>query len=340
MHMDVFNGDAFSSVSLTDALERQPYVPQRLGQMNLFESKPVRTRFVSIEERNGLLALIPTSERGAPPYELLPARRNIRPFQTVRLAKGDTIMAEEVQSIRAFGSESELQQVQAEVALRLEQLRTDMELTKENMRLGALQGILLDADGSTLVNYFTEWGIAVPTEIDFDLDNPSPGSGAVKQKCTQVIRAMQVAAAGSWTPATRVHALCGNTFYDQLTSHTEVRETYLNWTAAAQLRSDNMPFEQFNYGNITFENYRGTDDGSTVSVAATKCKFFPVNARGVFQTAWSPGEWMDVVNTLGREQYVVQFPDRDRNAWVRVELYSYPLYIVTRPGMLQSARNT
>ena len=31
-------------------------------------------------------------------------------------------------------------------------------------------------------------------------------------------------------------------------------------------------------------------------------------------------------------------PDRDRNASVRIELYSYPLFICTRPEMLQRAK--
>jgi hypothetical protein len=32
--------------------------------------------------------------------------------------------------------------------------------------------------------------------------------------------------------------------------------------------------------------------------------------------------------------------DDDRQAWVRPELYSYPLHICMRPGMLQRAKRT
>jgi hypothetical protein len=42
-----------------------------------------------------------------------------------------------------------------------------------------------------------------------------------------------------------------------------------------------------NYGGITFVNYRGTDDGTTVGVDTNKCKFFPANAPGVFECAYS-----------------------------------------------------
>jgi hypothetical protein len=43
-------------------------------------------------------------------------KRDIRDFRTVRIAKGHTLTAAEIQNIRAFGSETELQQVQNEIA--------------------------------------------------------------------------------------------------------------------------------------------------------------------------------------------------------------------------------
>src|SRR5690606_36590585 len=99
-------------------------------------------------------------------------------------------------------------------------------------------------------------------------------------------------------------------------------------------------WEQFTYGGITWVNYRGTDDNSTVAVGTDKAKFFPVGAPGVFQVYYSPGESFDFVNTPGLPIYAMQIPDRDRNAWVRTEVYSYPLFVCTRPKMLQSAKRT
>lgn len=52
----------------------------------------------------------------------------------------------------------------------------------------------------------------------------------------------------------------------------------------------------------------------------------------------SPAEFIDFVNTPGREVYALTIPDRDRNAWVRVELYAYPLFVCTRPEVLQRAK--
>ncbi len=38
-------------------------------------------------------------------------------------------------------------------------------------------------DHETVVNYFNEFNIAPAVEIDFDLDNQSPGSGALRKRC-------------------------------------------------------------------------------------------------------------------------------------------------------------
>jgi len=332
--MDIFADDAFSMVELTAALDKVPYKPQFLGDLGIFEPRPVRTIHISLEKRDNVLALIQTSERGAPLDERPNEKRDIRNFNTVRIAKADALYAHEIQSIRAFGAESELQQVQQELARRMERIRQDVELTHENMRLGAVQGIVTDADGSTIRNWYTDWDISQAAEIDFELDDTSTN---VRGKCQEVRRAMERNAKGAMPPGTQVHALCDDVFFDAFIDHARVRDTYLNWAAAEQLR-ENRAFESFPFAGIIFHNYRGTDDNSTVAVGTDKAKFFPVGAPGVFQVAWSPGESFDVTNTPGLPVYARMIPDRDRNAWIKVEEYSYPLFICTRPEMLQRAK--
>lgn len=338
--MDIFNSSAFSMTSLTGAVEKIGYKPQLLGQLGIFEPMPVRTRSVFVDLRENKLVLIPSSPIGAPPKELVVDPRNAVPLKTVRLAEGFTLYAEEIQGIRAFGSETEFAQVQAEYLRRMAKVRDDMDLTHEYHRLGALQGLLLDADGTTVIyNYFTEFGVSAPAAIDFDLDNTSPAAGAVRLKCASVIRSMARSAGGAFTPSTTVHALAGDGFYDGLISHPEVEKTYLNWAAAADLRQDRS-WQTFVYGGIAWHNYRGTDDNSTVAIPTDEAKFFPVGARDVFKKAQAPAEFGPYINTLGLDTYAINIPDRDRQAWTRGELYSYPLYFCQRPDVLRKATRT
>ena len=330
--MDIFNNSAFSMTSLSGVVNKLDYQPQLLGELGLFEPMPVRTRTVFVDRRDGGLTLIPTSPTGAAPAELAGDNRDAVPLKTTRLAKGFTLYAEEIQGIRAFGSETELEQVQGEFLRRMARVRADMELTHEYHRLGALQGKLLDSDGSTVIyDYFSQFGVSEAAAVNFALTTATTD---VRGKCAAVVRAMARSSKGAFTPATQVHALVGDTFYDLLINHDQVRKTFEGWAAAADLRQG-AAFNAFTYGGITFHNYRGTDDGSSVAIAATEAKFFPVGASGVFKKAMAPAEFGPYVNTLGMDTYGINIPDRDRQAWTRGEIYSYPLYLVQRPEVLR-----
>ena len=340
-NIDIFKSDTFSTTSLTAYVNKQPHIPSMLRNMGLFTPKPVRTTTIWVEVKEGKIALIPTSGRGEPLYENENQKRNAVPLQCLRIAKGDTISADEIQDIRADGKEAELKEVMIEVNDRLMQIDGDIDLTIENLMLGAIQGILVDADGSTVIyNLFTKFGITQSAEVDFDLDNASPASGALKKKCTGIIRSMTRAGKNAFLPSTEVVAYCGDAFWDDLISHPEVQGAYNNWMNAQSLSNEVKTWQPFRWGEITWVNYRGTDDNSTVAIGTDKVKFFPRGARGVFEIAYAPAEFMNWVNTRGQERYVLTIPDRDRDAFVRVEEYSYPLPYCTRPEMLLRGKRT
>lgn len=340
--LDVFNQDAFSTIQLTAAVEKLPYQPQALGELGIFDPFPIRTKALFIEERLGKLTLLKTTPRGAPIANRTTEKRTARSFTIPRIAEEDTLQADEIQSIRAFGTESELMMMQAEVARRLNGptgLLKNVEYTWENMRLGAIQGILLDSDGSTIYNWFDEFQVAVPTEVAFDLSNVAPTEGALRTKCNGLVRSMARASQGAFLPSTRVYGLAGDAFWDALVSHPDVTKTYYNWEAAKELRAG-QAFQAMRFGGIDWFNYRGSDDTTTIAVDTDHAKFFPVGAPGVFQVAYAPGESFNWVNTPGKPQYVIPIMDRDRNAWWKMEVYSYPLFICTRPAVLFSGRRT
>ncbi|MCA0027342.1 MULTISPECIES: major capsid protein [unclassified Mesorhizobium] len=337
LSMDAFNDRAFSMVSLTAAINNIDYVPNLLGSLGIFEDTPVYTRTIAVEKKGQTLSLIPTSPLGAAPRETDRDGRDIRDLRTVRLADSFTLYAYEVEGIRAFGTESEFESLQVEYAGRMAKVRTNMELTHEYHRLGALQGKLLDADGTSVIyNYFTEFGIAEPAAIDFNLDDVNTDVWA---KCQLVKRAVIRASKGVFTPASSVHALAGDAFYDALTQHPKVFQFYMNWQAAQQIR-EVKAFESFEFGGIVWHNYRGTDDNSTVAIPVDEAKFFPVNAPGVFVKAMAPAEFGPFVNTRGQDTYAINVLDKDRQAWTKGELYSYPLYLCARPDVLQKATRT
>lgn len=351
--MDVFRGDAFTAMSLSAAVDKQPFLPSLLGSLGIFEPVPIRTTALAVEERAGTLSLIPVSARGAPTTsERTTERRKVRYFEAPRLFAADTIYAHELQNIREFvdasgQAQTVLKQLQTEVAYRLSGpsgLQAQIEYTWEHHRLNALKGVLLDSDGSTeLFDWFDEFGISAPSTVFF---NFSAGTaGTIDAKCNQIIRGMAQAAGGAFNANTRIYALCGNDFFDGLVGHTDVRDAYYRMiNAGAQAGSTvsdsgvtlglNGAFKAFFWGGINWINYRGSDDGSTIGVTADKAHFFPVGAPGIFKVAFAPGESFDQINRPGQPLYILPILDKDRNEWFRLEAKSFPLHICTRPAVL------
>lgn len=329
--MDVFRQDAFSAISMTAAIQDVETVPGFLGSLGIFTPNPVRTTAVMVEKRGASLAIIQSDERGAPRQRRGKDRRTVRNFNTVRLAESDRLMADELQSIRAFGSETELEAAQTEIARRQMILDQDLETTMERHRLSAINGILLDADDSEIYDYWDEFGVVQPAEINFDWANKTGVKQFVAANVTRpIIRAL----GGRATPGMRIVALCGDDFYDELQENDEYRATYLQTEAARALLEENV-FASVKAWGVEWVNYRGTDDNSTVSIAVDKCKILPVGVPNVFQVAYSPAEGFDFVNTLGLPKYSQVVPDPTvRNEYADLDVASYPLHICTTPEAL------
>ena len=337
--MDVFSSNAFTVRSVTEAVDRVDYQPQALGQMGIFTARPIRQENIFIDRRNRALTLIPASPRGAAPYQLDPAKRDAVPFKTARLAKASTIYATEIAGVRAFGQQAAVETMQGEVALRLGMLRQDMELTHEHHRLGAIQGVVLDADGVTVIeDYFDALGIAKPAVVNFELDIATTD---VRGKATDVARAMARASRGAISSGTTIHALVGDEFYDKLVKHPNVEKFYLN-RPGRDISTEGGAFETFEFARIAWHNYRGTDDGTTVAIPSDEARFFPVGAPGVFVKAIAPAdEYVDHVGELGRDVYARQYgayvagSDSPKVGQV-IQVDSYPLYMCLIPEVLRS----
>ena len=334
--MDVFSGNAFSMLELTRGLEDIPYKPGLIRSLGLFAYRGIRTRQFAIESRGGVLSLIPFSERGAPGQQGTGDERKVRDFRTRHLKKEDTIWASEVAGIRAFGSETELMQVQAEVARRALKLRNDAELTFEYHMLNALQGKVLDTDGTTVVyDWYQEFGITAATEIDFDLDNASPAKGALRKKCMAVAESIEDDVGGLVPGSVVIEAVCGSAFFRDLTNHPDVIETYLYAAKANELAG--RPTDVFDWGGIRWRRYRG---GSGVGVNTDKCHLYPMGIDGLFEQYGSPPDTFDLVNTPGLETYYRVIPDTKRNEFVTIEMEANPMFVCTRPKVLRQGKRT
>lgn len=267
--IDIFRQDPFTAMELTTAVDKVPYNPDGLSAMGIFTDKPVRTEYVMVEQRAGQLVLVPFTDRGAPGTERTTEKRNARSFKVPRMRVSDTIYAREVSGIREFGQESALMQVQSEVMRRLvgpTGLRSLINYTQEYQFLAAVQGKLLDADGSVLYNWFDEFGITANPTQAFNL--VANTARTIRPVCAEIVRTMKRKAQGAFLNSTRVVALCGDEFYDNFVTHTDIEKTYANWNAAVDLRGGTA-FKNFAFADIEWINYRGSDDTQYALVGLT-----------------------------------------------------------------------
>lgn len=320
--LDIFNDDAFSLSSLTAAINERPYVPGRIGELGIFSEEGVATTTVQIEREGDVFNLVESKPRGGSSQVVDGDPRTLMPFNTVHLPQRSTILADEVQNVRAFGTETEVEAVQTVVNKRLAKHRIQLDATHEWQRVGALKGLILDADGSrVLLNLFTAFNLAQQT-VAFAL--PTAGT-KVRIKCLEVLEKIEDALGNA--PFTGVRVLCGRNFWSELIEHPVVKETYLATSMAASLRGD--PRESFDFGGLTFERYRGKLNG-TAYIGDDEAYAFPEGVPDLFITRFAPADYMETVNTNGLPYYskneLLRF-----DKGVEIESQSNPLHIATRP---------
>ena len=319
--LDVFKSDAFSVVSLTDAILKRPYKPGRIGTLGYFRERGMTTTTAVVEEKDGRLSLIATSPRGGPASVIGAQKRTARSFLASHLERESTVMADEVQGIRAFGSENVTEAVQALIDERLTDLRAMHEVTLEYHRATAIQGIVLDADGTTPIrNLFTEFGISQQTH-ELDLNDATLD---VRNECVAIQRLIETELGAE--PISGYRAFCGDTFFDTFIAHAKV-VTSLQYQESRLLRTDLR--SGFEYGGITWENYRGSV--GAVSFFPTDEAFVVPEGTGIFATYFAPADFIETVNTLGLPVYAKLVADAELNRWAKVHTQSNPLALCLMP---------
>jgi hypothetical protein len=332
--INFFYPTGFSLAELTASINSIPFLPSQLGDSGLFEYASVASTTVFVEKRQTQLTLFQTAPRGAPGQQIGRSLRDVRPFLIPHIPFEDMVLADEVQNLRQFGTEDQPTPVQLRLREVMELAMQKLQYTLEFHRVGALKGLVLDADGSTLWNLYNEFGVTQQT-LNFGLGDSATD---VRSKCDTVRNMLDDTLLG--TTYTGVQAWVGRNFWQKLTNHKAVRETYLNWTNAAELRG--LPTDnKFVFGDITFNKYRGrvgatlTQDGNVSStgtpmIGDDECYLVPEGVPGLFIGRFGPGTYIDAVNMPGQMIYMQGIQRNDNTGW-HITGQSNPLHLCTRP---------
>ncbi len=334
--LDIFNDDAFSMQSLTAAVNNEPFTPGQIGGSGLFEEDGVATTIISVECLDGTLSLVEPSKRGGPGETVGGDKAKLVPFEVPHYERNDAIYADEVQNVRAFGTESTAEQFAARVVRRQNRHLRDLDATLEHQRLGAIQGSITTKSGVVMENLFTKFNIAPADPVSLELDVDAT-------KVSEIVKKDIIWSSGDSLDASYdgVHVFCGRDFYSALWNHPYIRETMLVGSRDAATLRREMP-ESFEYAGATWERYRAGRKATESVVAAggafldtAKACAVPTGVRELFITRFAPADYIDTVNTEGVPRYMMQMT-KPNNKGVDIEVQSNPISLCTQPGVLRA----
>jgi len=326
---DIWSDDGFTLESLTVAVNKEPYRPGQVSATGLFDEDGVTTTTVSVELRDGKLSLVEPSERGGPGETVGDESRVRIPFDVDHYQRDDSILADEVQNVRAFGAENRLETLTERVERKAQRHARDLTMTLEHQRVGAIKGIVTSKSGTVLHDLYSRFGLAVPAAVSLELDVDSTLATGLWQ---DVVYALEDELD---EPYDGLHVFTGRDFHKALWQHKSVRETFV-FNNAQILRQD-VP-DTFEWGGATWERYRtgakATSDLGAPYIAADEARVVPRGVPDLFITRFAPADYEETVNTVGLPFYAKQWARPDGKGR-HLQVQMNPISLCTRPGVLR-----
>ena len=324
-----FDAGGYSLAEMTRAINILPNIYTRLGQLGLFRFEGITQRTVVIEAREGVLSLLPSVPLGAPATVGTREGRTMRSFAVPWIPHNDVILPADIQGVRAIGSGNDADPLVAVMTRKLTLMRNKHAQTREYMEINALRGIVKDGAGTTLYDYFAEFGIT-RQETDFVLGTAGT---KVQQKVRAVLRQIETELKGE--TMTGVRALVSPEFFDKLIGHPTVETAYQYYASGAQPLREDMR-RAFPFAGILFEEYNASvtlSNGTTERlIPAGEGIAFPMGTIDTFTTYGAPANLIETANTVGLELYARQMT-RERGDGIDLLTEASILPVNKRPGL-------
>jgi hypothetical protein len=326
MNIDIFRADAFRMSTLSEAISVMPFQPTKIGRMGLFREAGITTTSIDVEMRKGVITLVPAADRGAPGKPVTRQRREMRQLRAIHLPQTLSVVADEVQNVRAFGSETDEMMAMALLQEKIDIGRANLETTIEYQRIGALKGQILDADGVTVLSdlftTFDKTQIVIDMNLDVDttrlLGLCMEAKGAVEDELGAVL-------------VSGYNVLCGKDFFADFVQHPATVDAYRTYTAngGSAIQRNDLRFTGFPFADMFWEQYRGGVDGVPF-IGDDEAYVIPVGVPDLFHTKYAPANYMETVNTRGLPFYV-KLATGDFDKGVEGEIQSNPIHYCSRP---------
>lgn len=328
--VDIWDGEGFTIESLTAAINSEPYRPGQISATGLFEEDGVSTTRISIEMRDGKLSLVEPTARGASGETTDDENRTRIPFDIDHYQRDDSVLADEVQNVRAFGTTDTLETIQSRVERKGMRHAQDLTMTLEHQRIGAIKGNVTSKSGKVLHNLYSRFGLSVPAAVSLELDVDSTIVANVFQDVIYSIEDDLDETYGG------LHVFTGRTFHKALWTHKSVRDTFLYHSGASVLRQD-VP-DTFEFAGATWERYRtgakATADLGSPYIANDEARVVVKGVPDLFITRFAPADYEETVNTIGLPFYMRQYK-KPNGKGREIEVQMNAISLCTKPKVLR-----
>ncbi|WP_234186421.1 major capsid protein [Shinella sp. NM-101] len=328
--VDIWDGEGFTIESLTAAINSEPYRPGQISATGLFEEDGVSTTRISIEMRDGKLSLVEPTARGASGETTGDENRSRIPFDIDHYQRDDSVLADETQNVRAFGTTDTLETIQNRVERKGMRHAQDLSMTLEHQRVGAIKGNVTSKSGNVLHNLYSRFGIPVPSAVSLELDVDATVAASLFQ---DVIYSIED---DLDEPYDGIHVFTGRTFHKALWTHKSVRDTFMFNSGASVLRQD-VP-DTFEFAGATWERYRtgakAVADLGAPYIANDEARVVVKGVPDLFITRFAPADYEETVNTVGLPFYMRQYK-KPNGKGREIEVQMNAISLCTKPKVLR-----
>lgn len=312
--------EKFTVSNLTASINNVDLPPMRIAELGIFEERGIRTTTMAVEFKDGEIIIVPEKERGADGTHTEDRDRKMFTFTAVHLPLEASIYADDIQNVRAFGSESELEQLDTLIADKHEDHRMSLDATIEYFRAGALTGKVLGAKGNAIVDLHATFGIT-PSQVTNEIDFTKPLRSQILKAKTDSKKNQK------GVKGRRYHALCSETYFAQLMDNEDFVKAFERSQEGAALRNDVSGGVEWQ--GVVWEQYEDDINGKLI-IPEGEARLFPTDKPKLFLTRFAPANYNETVNTIGLPYYSKSEPKR-MGKGVDIESQSNVINICTNP---------
>jgi hypothetical protein len=324
--LDIFSGNAFGLVAMTNAVNSLPYSAGELKDILRFEDKKSPTRAVSLDKQSGQIYILNNLADNEPAPAAAEIERSNHVFELPRFGERIEFFNSSFRGLRGTGTNEQMM---------IEQVRNDgLELgarrlrkTQEFNRFGAVSGEWRNAKGQLLANLRTILGDAAAAPVAWDMN-------ATKFDANEEITKLKETSEdylGDFVPDDYV-LLGGRGFHRELRKHKSVKAAFSELQNLKFLRDDDREKGYVLSDDVLVRSYGREKKNNGQPFLADLQGYFVPRAAGLFIELFGPSDMEEYWGQI-LEFYVGKKP-MDFGKGLEALLEMFHGAICCRPGAI------